>query len=85
MKNINDVIQHKEALIFQLEKDVEVLRVAARLLSDDAQVGPSNGAGMSSAAFPLPAASAPVASAPVASTRDAAANATRDVALRQFP
>lgn len=35
MKNIYDVLRQKENEIQQLQKDIEALRVAARLLADD--------------------------------------------------
>jgi hypothetical protein len=36
MKNINDVLQQKEAELQQLQSEIEVLRLAAGLLSDGA-------------------------------------------------
>jgi type II secretory pathway component PulM len=36
MRNIYDVIRHKEADIQQLQKELEALRLAARLLTDEA-------------------------------------------------
>jgi hypothetical protein len=54
MKNIADVLKQKEIEYMQLQKDIEALRVAARLLADDdsasfakaaqASAGPSIGA-----------------------------------------
>jgi hypothetical protein len=35
MKNINDVLQQKEAELQQLQSEIEVLRLAAGLLSED--------------------------------------------------
>ena len=35
MKNIADVLKQKEIEYMQLQKDIEALRVAARLLADD--------------------------------------------------
>jgi hypothetical protein len=35
MKNINDVLKQKEIEYMQLQKDIEALRVAARLLAED--------------------------------------------------
>ena len=37
MRNIYEVIREKEAEIEQLQKQVEALRVAARILSEDAK------------------------------------------------
>lgn len=36
MKNIYEVLRQKELELQQLQKDIEALRVAARLLADDA-------------------------------------------------
>lgn len=38
MRNIYDVIRQKEAQIQQIERELEALRLAARLLTDDAKV-----------------------------------------------
>ena len=35
MRNIYDVIREKEASVDQLQKELEALRIAARLLSED--------------------------------------------------
>ncbi len=35
MKNIYDVLRQKEAEIQELQKDIEALRIAARLLADE--------------------------------------------------
>ncbi len=35
MKNINDVLKQKEIEYLQLQKEIEALRTAARLLADD--------------------------------------------------
>lgn len=35
MRNIYDVIREKEAAVEQLQKELEALRIAARLLTDD--------------------------------------------------
>ncbi len=37
MKNIFDVINQKEAELQQLQKEIEALRLAARLLTDDSE------------------------------------------------
>jgi len=46
MKDINEVLRKKEADLQQLQKEVEALRVAMRILSEDADAG---------SAFPRPA------------------------------
>ena len=38
MKNIYDVIRQKESDIQQIQKELEALRLAARLLTDDVKV-----------------------------------------------
>ena len=38
MRNIYDVIRQKESQIQQLERELEALRLAARLLTDDTKV-----------------------------------------------
>ena len=40
MRNIYDVIREKEAEIEQLQKQVEALRLAARILTEDAKLDP---------------------------------------------
>jgi hypothetical protein len=37
MKNIYDVIKQKEAQLLQLQKEIEALQIAARLLSDETE------------------------------------------------
>jgi hypothetical protein len=37
MKNINDVLKQKEIEYLQLQKEIEALRTAARLLADDSE------------------------------------------------
>lgn len=39
MKDINEVLRKKEADLQQLQKEVEALRVAIRILSEDADAG----------------------------------------------
>jgi hypothetical protein len=40
MKNIFDVLRQKEAELQQIQKEIEALRVAARLLSDESDPRP---------------------------------------------
>ena len=44
MKNVYEVLRQKELEMARLEKEVEALRVAAPLLSDDTDIGAENGA-----------------------------------------
>jgi hypothetical protein len=43
MKNVYEVLRQKELEMSRLEKEVEALRVAAPLLSDDKDIGADNG------------------------------------------
>ncbi len=78
MKNIYDVLRQKEAELQQLQKEIEALRIAARLLSDDNEARADN-AGRPTA---VPSPPSPLR----------AANATKEAAVgawetgpRQFP
>ena len=44
MKNVYEVLRQKELEMARLEKEVEALRVAAPLLSDDKDIGAETGA-----------------------------------------
>ena len=99
MKNIFEVLRQKEADLQQLQKDIEALRVAARLLADDED--PANNfaetrrpASSDALMPPLVRASAPVSAAvaapPVACPSASISpgegySAARDNSLRQFP
>lgn len=41
MKNIHDVMRQKEQQIQQLQREIEALRVAARILAEDGDVAPA--------------------------------------------
>ena len=43
MKNIYDVLRQKDAEIQQLQRDVDVLRIAARLLAEDGDADVADG------------------------------------------
>jgi hypothetical protein len=43
MKNIYDVLRQKDAELQQLQRDVEVLRIAARLLAEDGDADAADG------------------------------------------
>jgi hypothetical protein len=90
MRNIYDVLRQKEAEIQQLQRDIEALRVAARLLADDSD--PSlDSFSRSSAGAPVVAAASgmrpapPPAPATVAKGGEVAYSAARENSLRQFP
>ncbi len=60
MKNIYDVLRQKEAELQQLQKEIEALRIAARLLADEGEVRAESAArptAVASSAAPLRAAS----------------------------
>jgi hypothetical protein len=73
MKDINEVIRSKEAEVLQLQKDIEALRVAARLLSDEPEVAP--------AYTPRPTARP----APAPGTSDAGYSVSWDAVAKKFP
>jgi hypothetical protein len=83
MKDINEVLRKKEADLQQLQRDVEALRVAVRILSEDAEAG---------GAFPRPGTAAisyatparPTPPAP-ATAADAGYGASWDAAGKKFP
>ncbi len=41
MKNINEVLRAKEQQLQQIQREIEALRVAARLLADETDVAPA--------------------------------------------
>lgn len=79
MKNIYEVMRQKEQEIQQLQKDIEALRVAARLLADESDAEAPRAA---SSSVPTPRAS-------TAGSVSAAARPAETVApapgIRQFP
>lgn len=83
MKNIYDVIRQKELDMQQLQKEVEALRLAARLLADDSD-GLAEG-------YPKPATTTTGVASSVRSQTMAAKPAEtgfgtpRDNGIRQFP
>ncbi len=60
MKNVYEVLRQKELELARLEKEVEALRVAAPLLSDDKDLGSEN-----TTAKPTLASSAPAPQQPI--------------------
>jgi hypothetical protein len=78
MKNIYEVLRQKENEIQQLQKDIEALRVAARLLADDSEVDTMRSvAGTGTAPR--------VSTAAVAPTTKSADSLGPAVGIRQFP
>jgi hypothetical protein len=82
MKDINEVLRKKETDLQQLQRDVEALRVAVRILSEDVEAG---------GAFPRPATPAISYATPArptlppASATDAGYGASWDAAGKKFP
>jgi hypothetical protein len=80
MKNIYEVLRQKELEVQQLQKDIEALRVAARLLADDEAEASSSRPLTSSATTPRISAAAAVAAAV-----KPAEPMSQSVGIRQFP
>ncbi len=81
MKNIHDVLRQKELEIQQIQREIEALRLAARLLADDAETeAPAVRPSVASAAVPRPAA-APVMAKPA----DQTPFSVPQGGIRQFP
>jgi hypothetical protein len=78
MKNIYEVLRQKENEIQQLQKDIEALRVAARLLADDNELDTVRTV-TSTATAPR------VSTAAVASAVKPAETLGPAVGIRQFP
>ena len=78
MKNIYEVLRQKENEIQQLQRDIEALRVAARLLADDNELETVRTV-TSTATAPRVSAAAVAAAAKPADTLGPA------VGIRQFP
>ena len=78
MKNIYEVLRQKENEIQQLQKDIEALRVAARLLADDSELDTLR-------TVTSPAAAPRVTATAVAATVKPAETLSPAVGIRQFP
>ena len=92
MKNVFDVLRQKEAELQQIQKEIEALRVAARLLADEQEAdddsGPSRTAVAAVLSRPAPATTASSSPALRPATPVVSGDgysAARDNALRQFP
>jgi hypothetical protein len=60
MKNVYEVLRQKELELARLEKEVEALRVAAPLLSDEKEAGMEANSNKPTLAPPAPAQAAPI-------------------------
>ena len=83
MKDINEVLRKKEADLQQLQREVEALHVAARILSEEGEAGgvyarPATAA----ASYATPARPTPT---PSAGATDAGYGASWDAAAKKFP
>ncbi|MGD9714684.1 MAG: hypothetical protein AB7V46_21885 [Thermomicrobiales bacterium] len=91
MKNIFDVMRQKEAEIQQLQREIEALRTAARLLADETDPSPESFArgaanGPNAAMNPAPVLRPAASQAPMAVNKpEVTYSAARENALRQFP
>lgn len=77
MKNIHDVLRQKELEIQQIQREIEALRLVARLLADDTDTDAVTVRPIASTSTPRPA-------AVVAKPADAAF-AVPQSGIRQFP
>ena len=83
MKDINELLRKKEADLQQIQREVEALRIAARLLSDEAETVPAY-------ARPVPPTSAYApptrpAPPPTAGSPDPGYGPSWDAAAKKFP
>jgi hypothetical protein len=78
MKNIYEVLRQKENEIQQLQKDIEALRVAARLLADDNELDTVRTVTSTGTAPRVSATAVPAAVKPAETLGPA-------VGIRQFP
>ena len=83
MKDINEVLRRKEVDLQQLQREVEALRVAARLLSEEAEAAPA----YARTAAPVSAYAPPARPAPPppAGSSDAGYGSPWDAAAKKFP
>lgn len=81
MKNIYEVLRQKELELQQLQRDIEALRLAARLLADDS-AAETSGARPLASSVPAPRISAAAA---VAAAVKPAEPSNPSVGIRQFP
>jgi hypothetical protein len=81
MKDINEVIRRKEAELQQLQRDIDALHVAARLLSEETEAGTAYAPRpMTSSAYAPPGRPAPAPGA-----GEAGYGAAWDAAAKRFP
>ena len=80
MKDINEVLRKKEADLQQLQREVDALHVAARILSEEGEAGGAYARPSAAASYATPARPTPSAGA-----TDAGYGASWDAATKKFP
>ncbi len=83
MKNLYEVLRQKELEVQQLQKEIEALRLAARLLADDNETESSSSSTRSVTQVPTPRVSA--AAAVAAAVKPAEPLNASAAGIRQFP
>ena len=81
MKDINEVLRRKEMDLQELHRELEALRIAARLLSDPAESATT----YARSAVPASSYAAPTRTAPPGETVDAGYGASWDAVPKKFP
>jgi len=84
MKNIFDVLKQKEAELQQLQREIEALRIAARLLAEE-EPASATMSKPASAAASAPVTVASAVSRATSPVREGGYSAAWDNAPRQFP
>jgi len=83
MKDINEVLRRKEVDLQQLQREVEALRMAVRLLSEEAEAVPAYARPvLPASAYAPPTRPAPP---PSAGSPDAGYGSSWDAAAKKFP
>jgi hypothetical protein len=82
MKDINEVLRKKEVDLQQLQRDVEALRIAARLLSEETEAATVYAP---RAAAPVSSYAPPLRPAPPLPANDPGLGASWDAAPKKFP
>ena len=81
MRDINEVLRKKELDLQQLQREVEALRVAARLLSEESEADPAY-TRLVASAHAAPTRPTPL---PVSGAGDAGYGGSWDAAAKKFP
>jgi len=82
MRDINEVLKKKELDLQQLQREVEALRVAARLLSEESEADPAYTRLAAASGYAPPTRPAPP---PASGAGDAGYGASWDAAAKKFP